>query len=517
MSLSFGFELRLEQKQVMSQRMIQSMEILQLSAQQLEERIDQELEENPILELDVDGESEADDDPLKEASDHQTDEPEETEPMPLVEHEPELSFGDSDNNSTEEFQLADEFAQNYSDTIDELPARSQNWLESEDERRADALANFSSPSETLQDYLTAQLGWFDLSAPLRDMAERIINNLDPGGYFPFEIEAFLRSEKMEDDQKGLRNVAPEEIALAEEALSLIHRLDPPGIGARDLKECLILQLRPNMPHVDVLRILIQSHLKDISANRLPQIARSTGFALETIQEAVEDLRHLNPRPGSEFTGQASATIIPDVFVDKNEDGQYVVRLEEGRSQYLHVNRYYQDMLKNRQTEKTTRDYIRQKIGSAQWLIDAINQRRSTLLRVSQAIVDYQVDFFEIGPQAIKPLKMQQIADTVGVHITTISRACDEKWMMTPQGIFPLKRFFSGALPTSDGEDVVAQDAVRLKMREIIDKEDKSDPLSDDAIVRLLDEAGIKVARRTVVKYRQTMNIPSSRGRKKWMS
>ncbi len=495
----------------MSQRMIQSMEILQLSALQLEERIDQELEENPILELDADSETADDSQNELETDKSDVGEPEVTE-TPLVEHEPELSFDDADRHSTEEFQLADEFAQNYSDTIDELPARSQNWLENEDERRADALANFSVSAETLQNHLTAQLGWFDLSPSLREMAERVINNLDQNGYFPFEIEDLLRSGIAEGDQLP----TPEQLALAKAALSLVQRLDPPGIAARNLQECLLLQLQPNMPQVDVLRILIQSHLKDVSANRLPQIVRETGFTLEAVQKAVESLRQLNPRPGAAFTGQASAPIVPDVFVDKTEEDQYVVRLEEGRSPYLHVNRYYQDMLKNRQTEKSTRDYIRQKIGSAQWLIDAINQRRSTLLKVSQAIVDYQVDFFEIGPQAMKPLKMQQIADTVGVHITTVSRACDEKWMMTPQGIFPLKRFFSGSLPASDSEDGVAQDAVRLKMREIIDKEDKSNPLSDDAIVKQLDEAGIKVARRTVVKYRQAMNIPSSRGRKKWM-
>ncbi|MDR1964564.1 MAG: RNA polymerase factor sigma-54 [Planctomycetaceae bacterium] len=499
MRFTFGQELRQEQKQILTQRMIQSMEILQLSVLQLEERIDQELEKNPVLELDSEpaDQVETNSEELSGETDHS--ETEET----AFEYEPEIRF-DSTSDSKEEFQIADDFAQNYSDTIDELPARSQNWIEDQNERRNDAFANIPSPSQTLQDYLTEQLGWFDLSAPLRAMTERIINNLDPNGYFPFDLNDFLGT-----------NQTSEEPELVAKALEVVRKLDPPGVGGRDLKDCLLLQVHPETPNADLLRILISSHLEDISANRLPHIVRSTGFPIETIQEAIAELRHLNPRPGAKFSDESSAIIIPDVIVEKNDEGQYLVRLEEGRSQQLHVSGYYRELMKNRGTEKGTRDYIKQKVGSAQWLIEAIEQRRATLLKVSQAIVDHQMDFFEIGPQALKPLKMQQIAEIVGVHITTVSRACDEKWMMTPQGVFPLKRFFSGGLASSDGGEEVAHDTVRLKLREIIDKEDKSDPLSDDALVKLLDNAGIRVARRTIVKYRQIMNIPSSRKRKIW--
>ncbi|MDR1271070.1 MAG: RNA polymerase factor sigma-54 [Planctomycetaceae bacterium] len=502
MRFTLGQELRQEQKQILTQRMIQSMEILQLSVLQLEERIDEELEKNPVLELDSE-EPASQTETIGEESFGVagTAETEETETS--FEYEPEIRF-DSASGSKEEFQIADDFAQNYSDTIDELPARSQNWLEDQNERRNDAFANIPSPSQTLQDYLTEQLGWFDLSPPLRAMAERIINNLDPNGYFLFDLNDFLGA-----------NQTPEEPTLAVEALAIIRKLDPPGVGGKDLKDCLLLQIRPEIPNADILRILISSHLEDISANRLPHIVRVTGFSLEVIQEAITELRRLNPRPGADFYAESSAVIIPDVIVEKNDEGQYVVRLEDGRSQQLHVSGYYRELMKNRGTEKGTRDYIKQKVGSAQWLIEAIEQRRTTLRKVSQAIVDHQIDFFEIGPQALKPLKMQQIAEVVGIHITTVSRACDEKWMTTPQGVFPLKRFFSGALAASDGGEEVAQDTVRLKLREMIDKEDKHDPLSDDALVKLLNDAGIRVARRTIVKYRQIMNIPSSRKRKIW--
>ncbi|MDR2438940.1 MAG: RNA polymerase factor sigma-54 [Planctomycetaceae bacterium] len=502
MRFTLGQELRQEQKQILTQRMIQSMEILQLSVLQLEERIDKELKENPVLELDMESADSTENTTEEAFEGTNSTETEETETS--FEHEPEIRFG-STSGSEEEFQIAYDFAKNYSDTIDESPARSQDWIENQNEYRNDIFANIPSPSQTLQDYLIEQLGWFDLSPPLRAMVEQIINYLDPNGYFPSDLNDFLGT-----------NQTPETLTLAEEALEVVRKLDPPGVGGRDSKDCLLLQIRPEMPNNDILRILISSHLEDIAANRLPHIVRVTGFSLETIQEAIKELRRLNPYPGADFRAESSVCIIPDVIVEKNDEGQYIVRIEEGqRSQQLHVSGSYRELMKNRGTEKGTRDYIKQKVGSAQWLIEAIEQRRTTLRKVSQAIVDHQIDFFEIGPHALKPLKMQQIAEVVGVHITTVSRACDEKWMMTPQGVFKLKRFFSGALAASDGGEEVAHDAVRLKLREIIDKEDKRDPYSDDALVKLLDNAGIRVARRTIVKYRQIMNIPSSRKRKIW--
>jgi RNA polymerase sigma-54 factor len=192
-----------------------------------------------------------------------------------------------------------------------------------------------------------------------------------------------------------------------------------------------------------------------------------------------------------------------------------VWLDEGRTPRLHISNYYRDLMKHSDTTKDTRDYIKQKVSSAQWLIDSIQQRRQTLTRVSQAIVEHQMDFLDYGPASIKPLKMQQIADKVGVHVTTVSRAVDDKWIQTPQGIFPLKRFFNSSVAASDGEEDVAQDAVRLKLQEIVDREDKSKPFNDEELMKALQEEGVSVARRTVVKYRQLMNIPNSRERRVW--
>ena len=488
----------------MTQRMIQSMEILQLTLQQLEQRIDQELEQNPILELGSESSDPNDSGTsagLDSTIDSENDNSNRTE-----EREPEIQFGSAaeNGNSMEEFSIADDFAQNYTDTIDEAPVRSQNWLEEQDSFRSDIFANIESPSETLQSHLERQLDWFDMSEPLREMVVRISYNLDSSGYFPYDLEDFLGNDHSEG-----------ELELAKEALELVKRLEPAGVGGKDLHECLLLQIDPESDYADVLRILITSCLEDISANRLPSIAKRIDCSMEILQGAVTELRQFNPRPGASFESSAAAVVIPDIIVEKVESGKFVVRLDDGRSPQLRISKFYKDLMEKHGTDKETKLYIRKKVGSARWLIDAIEQRRETLLKVSQTIVDHQIDFFEKGQQALKPLKMQQVADITGMHVTTISRACDEKWVSSPQGVFPLRRLFSGGVTTSDGREDVANDVVRQKLQEIIDKENKKNPLSDDAIVKILKAEGIQVARRTIVKYREQLSIPSSRGRRRW--
>ena len=471
------------------------MEILQLTSLQLEQRIEQELEQNTVLEL------ESDEEHLSEM-DSSTDSEEES----TGEYEPEIKFEDAveHSHSTEEFSIADDFAQNYSDTINEAPIRSQNWLEAQDALMADIFANVESPSETLQEHLWRQLDWLDVSGPLREMVLQIINNLDSHGYFPYELKDFLGEETTD-----------EELHLAGEALALVKSLEPTGVGGKDLQECLLLQIDPTSEHAEVLRILITAHLEDISANRIPIIAKKIDFPLDIVRAAVAELRHFHPRPSAGFGDKTAPMVIPDVYVEKTETGNYLVRLEEGRTPQLRINMYYKNMLSKHETDKETKAYIRKKVGAARWLMDAIEQRRATLLKVSQAIVDHQVDFFEKGSHALKPLKMQQIADVIDMHVTTISRACVDKWISTPQGVFPFRRFFMTGLTPSSGGNDVANDVVRQRIHEIVDKEDKKDPLSDETIVKMLEAEDIRVARRTVVKYRQLLGIPSSRGRRQW--
>ena len=234
----------------------------------------------------------------------------------------------------------------------------------------------------------------------------------------------------------------------------------------------------------------------------------------TINIVWEELRKLKPKPGAEFGDTIVPTVTPDVFVERDDHGDFHVRLEDGQLPSLFISAQYRKLLQEAETNEETREYIKRKINSAQWLIEAIEQRRGTLTKVSQAIVEHQTRFLEDGPEYIEPLKMQQIADKVNVHVTTVSRAVDDKWIQTPRGIFPLRKFFVGGTTGADGEEV-AWDRVRLKLQEIVDEEDKTKPLSDDALVEELAQHGIKVARRTVTKYRKAMNIPSSRQRRDW--
>ena len=480
------------QKQVLAPRMIQSMEILQLPILALEERIEQEMEENPILEI-------REDDPDLPA------EPEEVEaPDAPTEEERELVIDDSSDNE-DDFERLLNMDEQWPDHFDEHSRPSRSRMEEDGQRKLDAMANMVARPQSLHDYLHDQLGFFELDPKLRAMADRIIYNLDSNGWLQTGLEDLLGPESTEA-----------ELALAHEALKLVQGLDPPGIGARHLPECLLLQLTPGMRYYEQLRTLITGHLKDLEHNRLPVIERRTGYSIELIKEVWNELRKLNPKPGADFADSVVPTVTPDVFIEPVEEGGYKVRLEDGRTPSLFISPYYRKMLQGKDANPETREYIKRKLNAAQWLIDSINQRRGTLTRVAQAIVDHQADFIDQGPEAIEPLKMQQIADKVGVHVTTVSRAVDDKWIQTPRGIFPLKRFFCGGTVGANGEEV-AWDTVRLRLQEIVDNEDKKRPLSDDSLVAQLQKHGVKVARRTVTKYRKAMGIPSSRQRREWSS
>jgi RNA polymerase sigma-54 factor len=260
--------------------------------------------------------------------------------------------------------------------------------------------------------------------------------------------------------------------------------------------------------------LISSHLEDLSQNRLPVIQRKTGYSIETIKDAIEEMKHIiDPHPGRGYAEVPVQRVSPDLSVDKDKDDNWVVTLLDEYTPELRISKRYVNMLRNN-PDQATKEYIKKKIDSAKWLIESIEQRHNTLRRVATEIVNYQTDFLDKGPEAILPLKMQQIADKVGVHVTTVSRAVDDKWIQTPRGLFPLKRFFGGGTQNEEGDEV-AWDIIRLKLKKIIDEEDKSNPLSDDALVEALAKEGYNLARRTVTKYRKNMNIPSSRQRREY--
>jgi len=493
MRLSLGQDLRLVQKQILAPRMIQSMEILQLPILALQERIDQEMEENPVLELQEE-ESDFPEEPAETAEREPPDAP--------TDEERELVIDETNHNESD-FERLMKMDEQWPDHFEERSRPSRAQMEEAGERKLDAMANMVARPQSLQDYLTDQLGWFDLHPEIRRWCERLIANLDANGYLQGRLEDLAGANADQDD-----------LTLAQQALAILQKLDPPGVGARELKECLLLQLTPGTPLYEELKTLIAHHLEDLEHNRLPIISRRTGYSLELIQKVLGELRKLNPKPGAEFNKVLAPPVTPDIFIEPDDEEKFQVRLEDGQTPNLYISPYYRKLLQNPATTDETREYIKRKVNSAQWLIDSIEQRRSTLRRVSQAIVDHQTEFLNKGPEHIEPLKMQQIADKVGVHVTTVSRAVDDKWIQTPRGIFPLKRFFCGGTVSADGEEV-AWDTVRLKLQEIIDKEDKQHPLSDEQLVQAMAAQGITVARRTVTKYRKAMGIPSSRQRRDW--
>jgi len=489
MRLSIGLEQRQVQKQILAPRMIQSMEILQLPLQALEERIEQEMNENPLLEVNDKDSS------LPEEREERED------PDAPTSEEKELVV--DDKSTADDFERLESLDREVPDYFDERPTRSQAGLQEEGERKLDAMANVADRHVSLQQFLERQICELDLKPEVQRLAMRIITALDSNGYLPNSLTDLLPPGASE-----------ELIAQAEEALAVVQQLEPLGVGARDLRECLLLQLQPDMPHYEELRKLINDHLQDMGENRLPLVQRKTGFNIEQINAAWEQLRHLNPKPGAAFSQSMVPTVTPDVFVERQDDGAYRVYMEDGNVPQLRISRYYRQRLQSPDATPEEKEFIKRKINAAQWLIDSINQRRNTLTRVAQSIVEHQKRFLDEGPEFIEPLKMQQVADQVGVHVTTVSRAVDDKWMQTPRGIFPLRGFFVGGTTSADGEEV-AWDAVRVKLQEIIDHEDKTKPYSDEDLVDKLAEHGLTVARRTVTKYRKKMGIPSSRQRRDW--
>lgn len=501
MRMSLGHHLRQVQKQVQKQilspRMIQSMEILQLPIHDLEQRVAEELAENPALEIEEVSEEELDEEPRVE---------EEEDLANPARSDLEREFIVSEENSAEDFSRLVEMEREIPEYFEEETSRpSRDRIEEISERYHDLMANLPDHTPTLQDYLLEQLAWYDLDPEMRNLAERIISNLDENGYLQTSLLDLLGPK-----------VSEEELKRAEEALKIVQKLDPPGVGARNLKECLLLQLDPENPDYHELKVLISEHLEDIEHNRLPQIAKKTKLSLERIKELLEELRKLNPKPGLQFRTEVALPVTPDVYVEETEDGRFIARVAGGDLPRLQINRGLLESLQKENLSKEEREYIKSKIERAKWIIDGIEQRKRTLQRVAQAIVDHQERFLREGPEHIEPLKMQQIADKLGIHVTTVSRAVDDKWIQTPQGIFPLRRFFCGGKVSAEGEEV-AWDVVRLKVKELIDKEDKAHPLSDEEIVKELAKMGIEVKRRTVTKYREEMGIPSSRERRDWVS
>jgi RNA polymerase sigma-54 factor len=302
------------------------------------------------------------------------------------------------------------------------------------------------------------------------------------------------------------------LPLADEAVEVVRDLEPIGVGARDLRDCLLMQL----DHMEFVRPLtrrvVEQHLDDLAMNKLPKIAKETGATIEEVKESWEFLRvHCNPHPGAEFTGPPSTGVVPDVLIEEI-DGRFEVKSQRGSVPDLAISPIYRNLLQEARNDPKVYEYLRRKIEAAKWFIEAVHQRQNTIERVATEIVRRQDGFLRHGVQHLIPMKMQDIADAVHVHISTVSRAMSGKFIQTPQGIFDMKRFFSSGT-MSDAGDMVSQQAIKDTLRQIVDAEDKDAPMSDDQLVEELGKRGVHIARRTVTKYRKALGIDSSTRRK----
>jgi len=516
--------MKLGQQMKLSPRMIQSMEILQMPLAELYERLEQELESNPTMEItevageggvEVGGESD------RAVSDGALDiVPESAADFARLDEYTESNPEAADN----EFSGSKDRTKQY----DELGPRVRNSA-GERDAKMDAMAQAPARGASMVEQLLDQWSLTDVEGDVRVLGEVLISALDDDGYLRSSFE-----DVADTAPESVKAMSPTEAdwEMALQAMQLL--LEPVGIGARDARECLLIQIDGRLDRVEavvlddedgddpvdgeglmIARRLVGEFFEDMMKNRLPKIAGKAGLELDEINMGIEALRKLSLAPGRGMSAGVETAIFPDAVVEYDEDeDRYLAYLTDGRLPDVQINIEYAKMAMDKGVEKNDREFLKKNLSNAQWLIDAIGQRRHTLLRVVNAVVDEQRDYFDFGPEALKPLPMQPIADRLGIHVATVSRAVSEKYIMTPRGVVALRSFFSGGLSTESGEDV-SSNAVRAAIEELIEGENKAKPLSDEAMVKALKERGIEIARRTVAKYRDQLGIPTARMRKQF--
>ncbi len=440
---------------VLTQQLQQAIKLLQLSRLELIEAIELEVQENPILDL-------------------EEKEPKEEQPV-------EEQAGDKDDVA--------EWLERYSP--------SEGYSPQEERERPD-YENMVKKTLNLRDHLRWQAGLAELSHDERIIAEWIIENIDDNGYLAYPLSEISSTSGYTEEA-------------LEAVLKKIQKLDPPGVGARDLRECILIQYEVKGEKDPIFEDIIRSFFDLFHKTNLKELVKRTGYPVEKIKEVFEKVKEYDPKPGRNFADEFTAYVVPDVFVVKTEDGLEIF-LNDDEIPDLKMNRYYIDLYLNKGTNSSTKNYIKKKITQAEWFIKSIQQRQKTLFLVSQSIVTFQGEFFEKGLRFLRPLILKDVAQDIGVHESTVSRITSSKYMSTPHGIFELKFFFPTGINKEEGRPLSTNVVMDL-ICEMIKEENKKKPLTDDEIVSLLKERhSIKIARRTVAKYRDSLNISSSRER-----
>jgi RNA polymerase sigma-54 factor len=484
----------MSQEMKLAPRLIQMMEVLQLPTLALQERIDVELVSNPVLEVEEPGH----------------DEPAEVDTGADEEWgERDLVVGD-DSRAADEFSRLDQMTGEYGSDFANPDAPMSHADHGEPDAKLEAMANTPAHTMSLDAHLIQQWSFLGLSPEVDLAGRRVIEHIDGEGYLRTPLDELARAT---DTQAAM------EVDTLTDALWAVQKLDPTGVGARDLRECLMLQLAAKADAGQAAEMalplrIVAEFLREVQGNQLPTVVKRTGCSMDQVRSAMTLIAHLDPVPGRQIGGDSVPMITPDVIVTLDRHSRPIIRLTDSNLPALAINAEYNRQARSRNTDKDTKNFLKRNIRSAQWLIEAIVQRRHTIRRVSEEIFAVQNEFLLHGKEALKPLPMSDVAEKVGVHIATVSRAVSDKYADTPQGIVPLRMFFSGGTTTASGEEV-SWDAVKLKLKEIIDAEDKSKPLSDEKLMAELAKNGIDIKRRTIAKYRDQLEIPSARKRKQY--
>jgi RNA polymerase sigma-54 factor len=476
MAMETRLSLRQTQRVVMTPLLQQAIQLLQLSTLELQEVVQKELLENPLLEEVPTEPPEA------------TPGPDGAAPAPAPEVEaPEPPPLDRERSSEE---LPFDVSQVMFDDHEERS------LVAQEDRDDVPFENMVRSTSSLADHLEEQLRFASEDALIRRIGSEIIGNLDEDGYLRAEVP-----ELAERCQAAVEDV--------EKVLAMVQAFDPPGVAARSIQECLLIQLKSD-PNPDPVSVeIVDQHFEDLSRRRYPDIARALKLPLDRVMESVEEIMGLEPKPGRRFGGLDTRYIVPDVIVQKL-GGEYVVLLNEDGIPRLRINALYRSLLRNSGDE--ARQYVEQKLRSAMWLIKSVDQRQRTLRKVTQSIVKFQRDFLDKGLAHLKPLSLRDVGEDIGMHESTISRVTTNKYVETPQGLFELKFFFHSGIASGDGE-MVSSISVKKMIQDLLANEDPSKPLSDQEVAQILKGRGLQIARRTVAKYREELGILPSHQRR----
>ena len=481
MALEQKLHLKLSQKLIMTPSLQQAIKLLQLSKLELQEVLNQELLENPLLE--------------ESAEEAKSEEAE--------------ADAQEKTQDTEEAKAAEPAKEKEKDSFEEIDydAYFQDYIEygynprgMGEEHEEFPIENTLTRPPNLTDHLTWQLSMSDASPRIKEIGAFIIGNIDEDGY--------LRATNEEIAAAG--GYEPAEV---EKAVDAVQSLDPIGVGARDLRECLLLQLAFLEVDDPMVEIIIRDHWEMFMQRHFVQLAKVLGIDMKTLEGIVEVIKHLDPKPGRKYSNERAIYVEPDVYVQKVGD-EYVIVLNEDGMPKLRINGSYRSMLNSMDSKQDgeTVNYIKDKIRSAVWLIKSLDQRQRTIYKVAESIVKHQREFLERGIDFLRPLVLRDVADDIQMHESTVSRVVSNKYMHTPRGLFLMKYFFHSGIDSDTGEDISSL-TVKKKIQGYIEAEDPRKPLSDSKIMKILNDEGINIARRTVAKYRDELNIPSSTDRK----